>query len=158
VNGEICGFEIKSDADRLVRLFQQEPAFSAVFDRVSVVTTIRHLTRAREVIPAWWGIVIASIAESGVAFSVKRSAKENKRTNTENLLYVLTRKELNEIAKRGRLAVAVSKMRQPELVGALIQSLPSKDIRDFARDILKRRSTVSYHSSPSSPPFAASGA
>lgn len=44
VNGEICGFEIKSDVDSLARITRQERAFSAVFDRVSIVITPTSLS------------------------------------------------------------------------------------------------------------------
>ncbi|MDH7804603.1 sce7726 family protein [Rhizobium sp. AN70] len=43
VNGEMAGFEIKSDRDTLNRLTVQIPAFSKFFDRVSLVTTPRLL-------------------------------------------------------------------------------------------------------------------
>ena len=57
VNGEFSGFEIKSDVDSLQRLPGQIAAFASVFDRVSLVTTDRHLADVKKVIPSWWGIV-----------------------------------------------------------------------------------------------------
>jgi hypothetical protein len=54
VNGELSAFEIKSDVDSLFRLPRQVLSFDSVFDRVSLVTTEKHLQRARAVIPRWW--------------------------------------------------------------------------------------------------------
>src|SRR5436305_708698 len=53
----IHGYEIKSDKDTLIRLPRQVDAYNAVFERATLVSTRRHLSSAREIIPNWWGIV-----------------------------------------------------------------------------------------------------
>lgn len=59
VGSELHAYEIKSHADTLKRLPTQVVGFSALFDRCSVVVAPRHLEKAREIVPAWWGIIVA---------------------------------------------------------------------------------------------------
>ena len=54
VNGELAGYEIKSDEDTLIRLAGQAEVYSRVLDRVTLVTTEHHLDHALDVIPYWW--------------------------------------------------------------------------------------------------------
>ena len=64
VNGQLHGYEIKSDRDSLRRLGTQAAMYGKVFDRVTLVCGERHLTSALEIIPAWWGVLrIASTAQ-----------------------------------------------------------------------------------------------
>src|SRR3990172_5388577 len=51
VNGSLHGFEIKSDRDKLVRLVGQQAIYSRALDRVTVVTTARHIEDVPAAIP-----------------------------------------------------------------------------------------------------------
>ena len=147
VNGAICGFEIKSDADRLTRLRDQEPAFSAVCDKVSIVVTRRHLKRSRAAIPHWWGIVLVNCSGEQITFEEKRKPRDNTRPNNRALLYMLTRAELRGVLRtRG-----TTKLTQSELIEHILATLAADDIRHRVREVLKGRSTFSYSSSSSSP-------
>ena len=55
VNGELTGYEIKSDMDTLARLVGQANAYGSVLDRVVLVTTERHVDSALPLLPDWWG-------------------------------------------------------------------------------------------------------
>jgi hypothetical protein len=59
VNGELKGFEIKSDQDTLLRLDSQASVYGRVFDTISIVVAPKHLKKARQIIPSWWGILLA---------------------------------------------------------------------------------------------------
>ncbi|HEX2652354.1 MAG TPA: sce7726 family protein, partial [Xanthobacteraceae bacterium] len=72
INGELCGFELKSDRDTLERLPLQSDLYSRVFDRVDLVIGRRHAQKAETYIPEWWGIQIASPADDGVSLRQKR--------------------------------------------------------------------------------------
>ena len=65
VNGHLIGHEIKSDIDSLDRLSSQVDGYNAVFDRVSVVVTERHLKGAISLVPEWWGVVAAAQGSRG---------------------------------------------------------------------------------------------
>ena len=57
LNGVSHGYEIKSERDTLDRLPNQVDAYSAIFERATLVSAPRHLDSARPLIPKWWGIV-----------------------------------------------------------------------------------------------------
>ena len=46
VNGRLCGFEIKSEADSLIRLGMQTENYEAVFEFNTIVAAQKHLTLA----------------------------------------------------------------------------------------------------------------
>jgi hypothetical protein len=53
VNGELHGYEIKSDRDSLRRLAVQLDFYGKVCDRATLVVAQRHLHHALDVLPAW---------------------------------------------------------------------------------------------------------
>ena len=61
VNGIIHGYEIKSDRDTLRRLPLQIDIYNAVLDRVTLVVGEKHLKKASNAIPEWWGIKLAEM-------------------------------------------------------------------------------------------------
>jgi len=58
VTDQLSGFEIKSSRDDLFRLDHQEVAFSATFERMTLVAAAGHLAPAKARIPRWWGLMI----------------------------------------------------------------------------------------------------
>src|SRR5689334_21519972 len=60
INGELSGYELKSDRDTLERLPLQSRLYSRVFDKVTLVASGRHLDKAAGRIPDWWGIIEAT--------------------------------------------------------------------------------------------------
>ena len=96
VNGEFIGYEIKSDLDRLERLEHQIPAYTSIFEKVNLVTTKKHLSSARAIIPKWWGIIIYESNE----FQIKRQAKKNRELIFSSLLFSLTVLELQAICNK----------------------------------------------------------
>src|SRR4051812_32552800 len=77
VNGELAGFEIKSDVDRLTRLTTQVGFYGRVFDRACVVAGPRHVDLLRRRLPSWWGLWIAEPGREGVELYVDREAGVN---------------------------------------------------------------------------------
>src|SRR5260370_10631670 len=59
VNGELNGFELKSDRDTLARLPEQAESYGRVFDRVTLVVEERHVRGAVDLVPDWWGVRVA---------------------------------------------------------------------------------------------------
>lgn len=53
------GFEIKSEVDSLTRLESQIHYYSMVFKRCSLVVTEKHEKKALDMIPDWWGVILA---------------------------------------------------------------------------------------------------
>ena len=78
INGELIGYELKSDRDTLERLPLQAQLYSRVFDRLTLVVGTRHARRAANMLPEWWGIRIAEWTEGGIiALHEERPAQSN---------------------------------------------------------------------------------
>ncbi len=78
INGILHGYEIKSDRDTLKRLPEQMAEFNAVFDKLTLVVGKRHLYDAVNIIPDWWGIIVAKIdVNCKVFFQTIREAEDN---------------------------------------------------------------------------------
>lgn len=78
VNGLLHGYEIKSDRDTLSRLPEQMGAYNAVFDQVTLIVGKQHLYEAINLVPDWWGILIAKVEpDASVVFNRIREPKEN---------------------------------------------------------------------------------
>jgi len=77
VNGELHGFELKSDRDTLARLPEQTETYGRVLDRVTLVIGERHLRRAVEMVPEWWGIRVARVEAPELHFSDLKVAINN---------------------------------------------------------------------------------
>ncbi|MBY5552627.1 sce7726 family protein [Rhizobium leguminosarum] len=136
VNGEMAGFEIKSDRDTLTRLASQVPAFSRFFDRVSLVTTQKHLAEAKTKIPNWWGIVV--FCDDG-RFKIARTSKRNRSVDVTAFLFALSKRELMSIARRAGITLP-STAKKDTVVDLLATSLLKSDIRSLAREAIKSRS------------------
>ena len=77
VNGELTGYEIKSDEDTLARLVGQAEAYGLVLDRAVLVTTNRYLEDALAVLPNWWGVTVARAEDNVVHLECVRSPALN---------------------------------------------------------------------------------
>ncbi|MGR9055920.1 sce7726 family protein [Rhizobium leguminosarum] len=136
VNGEMTGFEIKSDRDTLTRLSLQIPAFSKFFDRVSLVTTKKHLAEARVKIPRWWGIIV--FREDG-SFDVTRSPKRNTKIDAASFLFALSKAELTSVARAARVSIP-SASKKDAIVEFLASSVGQPILCQLAREVIKLRS------------------
>lgn len=134
VNGELVGYEIKSDRDRLDRLDSQIPAYNNVFEKMNLVTTKKHLTNARSKIPNSWGIIIFQ----NNAFRIQRKAKKNKKLVFSSLLFSLTVPELHLVCKNAALPFNKSLSKQL-LVQFMNDYLKPKTVMGFVRDEIRKR-------------------
>jgi hypothetical protein len=139
VNGELCGFEIKSDVDSLVRLPRQQRAFSTVFERVSVVTTTRHLKSVKIAVPDWWGLIVVQSPHGTPSFISERQAARNPNRNTECLLHMLSRREIIEMLQVAELLKGLRSKRRSILIDALLKEVPQSEIDSQAKTLFKAR-------------------
>lgn len=149
VNGELCGFEIKSEVDSLARLERQQRAFSAVFDRVSIVTTDCHIPAAEKQIPKWWGIIRARRSNATISFKRERASKKNPTPNTTSLVHILSKKEIISLFDSTDRAVSPNKRRE-FLIDAALDCISDFSIREKVKAILKLRNRLTnrLHTEP----------
>lgn len=85
VNGELHGFEIKSDRDSPRRLRNQVAFYGKVFGRATLVVGECIRPAIRTAIPAWWGILKAERSATGLHFRSVRKARANPRRDVRTL-------------------------------------------------------------------------
>jgi hypothetical protein len=77
VNGQLHGFEIKSDRDSLRRLGGQVEIYRKVFDRVTLVAGERHLKKVLGFLPLWWAVRQIIQGADGIRFKSVRRGRRN---------------------------------------------------------------------------------
>lgn len=139
VNGELAGYELKSARDTLQRLPQQVAVYSRVLDRATAVVAERHLSHARETLPVWWGVIVATVAGGPLALHTERVASPNPAIDPTALVQLLWRDEvLDYLAMRG-LDHGVRGASRARLWDRLARSVPLDELRLLVRERLKIR-------------------
>jgi hypothetical protein len=112
VNGIMHGYEIKSDQDTLGRLPEQIEAYGSVFDKVTLVVGKDHLYDAINLIPEWWGLIVAKNINDKVLFNRIREEGFNEGQDSISIARLLWRKEgLGILEKAGEAKGLYSKPR-----------------------------------------------
>lgn len=140
INGELQGFELKSDRDTLARLGGQAALYNQVFDRVTLVTGARHLDKALVAIPGWWGVACASMEPGGrPSLSLVRRALRNPGVEAIQLARLLWRPEALAILEHRGFSKGY-KSRTAEVVARrLTEVLSLSDLAAEVRETLKSR-------------------
>lgn len=90
----LVGYEIKSDRDSFARLSNQIHAYNRIFDSVYLVVGPVHAESALDVIPSWWGLIVAE-EDGGDALhlNVARLASPNTKQDPFSLASLLWKEE-----------------------------------------------------------------
>lgn len=139
INGEIEGFELKSERDTLDRLPAQRDLYNKVLDRVSLVVAENHRDAALEIIPSWWGLAIASTYEGLVHVTRERVPETNPDLDAATVASFLWRDEALAILDRYEAARGVRSKPREFLYQRLADVLAVDVLRAEVRTTLKAR-------------------
>jgi hypothetical protein len=140
VNGELHGYELKSDQDTLKRLPQQIAIYGSVLDRVSLVVTSEHLLQAEKLIPCWWEILLADRAiEGSVTFKVVRMGSANQNVSASEVLKLLWREEALAILTELQAVNGMKSKPRKVIYNRIHELIELSDIQDRVRRALKTR-------------------
>src|SRR3989344_1736686 len=141
VNGIMHGYEVKSDLDTLRRLPEQMNRYNSVFDQVTLVVGQTHLHEAMKLVPDWWGIKIAKVANSGddISFSNIREAEENPNQDNVAIAGLLWREEALNILEEIEQADGVRSKPRIAIYERLAEVLDSKTLKTKVREHLRLR-------------------
>lgn len=140
INGELTGFELKSDSDTLLRLPFQAEIYGLVFDKVYLVASRKHLKNAQKIIPRWWGKLAIEPTEDGTLDLVeRRPARENPKVSAEILAKLLWRSEALALLELHGLATGHKSKSAPALHQRLAQQLDITSLKNGVRSALKNR-------------------
>ncbi|WNZ64195.1 sce7726 family protein [Myxococcus sp. MxC21-1] len=132
-------FEVKADADTLRRLPVQEMAYSAVFDRCTLVAGERHLERGQALVPAWWGVVLVRAEDGGVVLEEVRPAQDNPAPGPGATLRLMWRPEMLALLEASGAARGVRSASKGRLLARLIEALPPAELRARVRQVVSAR-------------------
>jgi hypothetical protein len=142
VNARLHGYEIKSQRDTLSRLTSQLRDYGRVFDQVTVVIGLKHLTGVLGELPSWCGIILANWSEGEVTLQLFREARQNLHRDPYSLAQLLWREEALAILERHSCAKGVRSKARPALWERLAGSLALEDLAEEVREALKARKST----------------
>ncbi|NBC40450.1 sce7726 family protein [Corallococcus exiguus] len=141
INGEIHGYELKSERDTLTRLPRQVTAYSAALDRATLVVAEGHLAKASALVPEWWGLSIAhSVEGRAVRVEAHRLAARNPEQQMISVARLLWRPEALALLEQAGAARGVRSKPRAFLYERLTECLAPDQLRDQVRAALKARS------------------
>lgn len=141
INGELHGYELKSDSDNLLRLPQQSMIYSSIMDKVTLVVGEKHAQEAINIIPDWWGIKIATMNHRGsVNIVTYRRNKKNKDIDPFELSKLIWKEEaLALLAIKIKVDWRIRKLTRKDIYKLIVDTFSLDEIRDNTRAILKSR-------------------
>ncbi len=139
INGELSGFELKSDRDTLQRLPYQAELYSKVFDRLTLVVGNRHALKARGHIPEWWGVTVATQTKAGITLEAIQAAARNPSPDPYLIAQLLWKEEAVEVLDHFGLAKGWRSKRVKLIHQRLASELSFDILAREVREVLKRR-------------------
>ena len=128
VSSTLHAYEIKSDADSLRRLPQQAHSISAAFPYATLLCTQRHVERAKDILPPWWGIAVGRIEDDRIACAEHRPAHPNPRIDPSAASRLIWRTEALRLLERHQLDHGLWAAARPVLWERIAAQVPLGDI------------------------------
>lgn len=139
INGQIEGYELKSERDTLERLPSQRDLYNKVIDRISLVVAENHRAAAEEIIPDWWGLAVASASGDAVEVACERLPEMNPQLDAAALASLLWRDEALRVLEHYGAARGVKSKPREVLYDRLADVLDLDILRAEVRAALKAR-------------------
>lgn len=138
VGAGLSGYEIKTERDDLRRLPRQLGAFSRLFDRCDVVVAEKHLHGCESLLPAWWGISVASLGARGALVERVRGGEPNPACDAALLVRLLWKDEVEQAVKEIAAPSPADASRQV-LWASLLKHASPTEVKRLVCDALRRR-------------------
>lgn len=139
INGELNGFELKSDRDTLERLPTQADLYGRVFDHLHLVVGQRHVEKAKTMIPDWWGIIVATQTNGRMELSCVQQAQPNPKPEPYLIAQLLWREEAINLLQLFQLAKGWRSKRTRLIHQRLADEIPFELLKQHVRTALKHR-------------------
>lgn len=153
IGPRMLGFEIKSPRDALSRLARQLEDYRPVFDEVTLVIGVKHLTGVLNLIPDWCGILLVSPQGGEAIIEPFREPRTNLQRDRYQLAQLLWREEALLVCEKYGFDRGVRSKPRREMWVRLSERLPVEQLAFEVREALKRRGT-SWRSDPRDAPLA----
>lgn len=134
-----CGYEIKSDRDTLKRLPGQIQIYSYVFDKITIVIGESKFFNTIEIIPNFWGVIMAESRNGKIILTEVRKPKLNTNINKNWLSKKLWRSDIVDILKELNLYKGKSGFYKDALLEILMGKISLNELRHHIRAVLTKR-------------------
>lgn len=150
VNGFLHGFELKSDADNLLRLPKQIEAYSRSMDRATLVVGQEHLAAAEVMLPAWWGIKVVYPSINGkLKLETHRRLRNNPSPSLFHMAHLMWRTEVEAVLRGSGASSKELSVNRAGLYQLFVDSMQPSDVRRNVREALKCRKNWRHPAQPS---------
>ncbi len=150
VNGCLHGFELKSDADNLLRLPRQVDAYSRSLDKATLVVGTEHYATAETMLPPWWGIKIVSTSPRGLLrLQTHRRARKNPDPSLFHMAHLMWRDEVIEVLRAHGASSRELSLNRAGLYSLFVEAFPANAVRESVREALKSRKNWRHPVQPS---------
>jgi hypothetical protein len=140
VNGDLHGYELKSDYDTLRRLPRQVGVYNSVLDRITLVITQQHFPQATQMIPTWWDVLLAENKPGGdITFRIIRTGGANPDISALAVAKLLWRDEALLLLEAHGAAEGLRSKPRRIIYGRLVELLDLYQIRTYVRNQLRAR-------------------
>ncbi|MDI3548182.1 MAG: hypothetical protein PWR10_1834 [Halanaerobiales bacterium] len=139
INHNINGYEIKSERDTLERLPSQIEFYNKFFDNITLVVSGSHFSKAKEIIPDWWGIEYVVEEEDSLVIYSEREPRQNKELDILSLACILWKSEQLELLKKYGITKGVKSKTRYELAEKIVNNVSNNDIKEYVKEKLKSR-------------------
>lgn len=150
INGALHGFELKSDCDSLCRLTEQANAYNAVFDYITLVVGERHLRRAVEIVPSWWGITVARCKKSRVIMRYLKLPLANPALDPLSVASLLRKDEALQLLNQFGAITRMHSKTRADICQRLIEDVEFHLLRKSVREYLRLRANLRFAVRPGS--------
>ena len=139
VDGKIIAYEIKSDADSLYRLSGQLEKYKQYFDKIIVVTTIKHIENILTMTPK--NIEVWEVADDKI--KIKKRGKLSNKEHKENYLDLLRVQDMRKLAKNFNIPLSIGGKREiKDILKKNLNRIPVQKIKVFVIDVISQRYKV----------------
>lgn len=140
INGDIHGFEIKSDRDTLGRLPRQLEIYYKTLQRLTIVCSERYIETVESMVPEWVGLIQVKVGpRGGVRLHNQRRAATNPDVEIKMLAHLLWRKEAVHLLSRQIPEKFLARKRRSYLYQLIEEHYTCRDLVCEIRQLMKLR-------------------
>ena len=141
INGQLVGYEIKSDRDNLDRLPGQLEVYNQIFDLITVISGPKHADKLEKILPAHCGLLVTDHREGRPELVERITATQNQQQSGYMIASLLWHDEAKQLLIRLGFGKGLSRLRRWELWERIAENIPIKQVSYHVRTILKARTT-----------------
>jgi hypothetical protein len=146
INSRLHGYEIKSYSDNLDRLPSQQGIYNRIFDRMTLVADERHVSKAVQLVPQWWGLIASRTTKDVTVLNEIWPSRQNVEIDPYALSQLLWREEALDALRQRGLDRGVRTKPRKIIWQALAACLTVDEIRTVIRTKLAARRGWRTHS------------